>query len=403
MKLMRAGQVVTRLTRTLAALLASPRSTGEWSEHSVEALRKLVRARQAAMLLASEGEQRVFGDQGAGALLRQLPSARTPGVLDADRALGSGLARGLAAASLESAPEPTSVAIQASDPNRVEAVGVVSSLDDRQAVVGIYCTFAHPVSDRVARSRLALLNVVRPALEAAARERLSRRRELDGVRRTLHAFDTGAALYTADGLLVDANNAAVGLLAGEDGDGPVHRGMARAAVAAPRADGAREPIEVCTPAGRFRMRASPIGSLSTGLMTDVLVVVEPVAARTESPALTPDIELLRERFRLTEREQEVARLLCLGQSNVAIAEALGISPNTARHHTERVLMKLDIRSRAAIHRVVLELQRDAGRTPALADRRETPRPVTLPRGAGYRSGLDVTPPRGNGSLPPRAD
>ena len=51
-------------------------------------------------------------------------------------------------------------------------------------------------------------------------------------------------------------------------------------------------------------------------------------------------------FGLTGREIEVARLLSEGRRNAAIAVTLGISPHTARHHTQRVLAKLGVHSRA---------------------------------------------------------
>jgi DNA-binding NarL/FixJ family response regulator len=49
----------------------------------------------------------------------------------------------------------------------------------------------------------------------------------------------------------------------------------------------------------------------------------------------------------TARELAVARLVAEGRSNAAIARELGISPHTARHHTQRVLAKLGVHSRAA--------------------------------------------------------
>lgn len=59
-------------------------------------------------------------------------------------------------------------------------------------------------------------------------------------------------------------------------------------------------------------------------------------------------ELLRDRYRVTAREADVARLLALGKSNAEIATALGISEHTSRRHTEQVLAKLGVRSRAAV-------------------------------------------------------
>jgi DNA-binding NarL/FixJ family response regulator len=56
---------------------------------------------------------------------------------------------------------------------------------------------------------------------------------------------------------------------------------------------------------------------------------------------------LKLRYGLTSREAQVAILLVQGQSNSAIAEQLTISPHTARHHTQRILSKLGVHSRAA--------------------------------------------------------
>jgi DNA-binding NarL/FixJ family response regulator len=55
--------------------------------------------------------------------------------------------------------------------------------------------------------------------------------------------------------------------------------------------------------------------------------------------------VLKERFRLTKREIEVAQLLAKGRSNQAIARELKISAHTARHHTQRILSKLEVHSR----------------------------------------------------------
>ncbi len=55
---------------------------------------------------------------------------------------------------------------------------------------------------------------------------------------------------------------------------------------------------------------------------------------------------LQMRYGLTAREMEVATLLGQGRSNTAIAAALHISNHTARHHTQRVLSKLGVHSRA---------------------------------------------------------
>ncbi|HEY7636567.1 MAG TPA: helix-turn-helix transcriptional regulator [Gemmatimonadales bacterium] len=51
-------------------------------------------------------------------------------------------------------------------------------------------------------------------------------------------------------------------------------------------------------------------------------------------------------YGLTPRETQVAMLLAEGRSNEDIASVLRVSPHTARHHTQHVLAKLGVHSRA---------------------------------------------------------
>ena len=54
---------------------------------------------------------------------------------------------------------------------------------------------------------------------------------------------------------------------------------------------------------------------------------------------------------LTDRELEVLRLVAIGQSNEAIAEALVISIETVKKHLKNIYGKLDVHSRLeAVHR-----------------------------------------------------
>jgi DNA-binding CsgD family transcriptional regulator len=62
-----------------------------------------------------------------------------------------------------------------------------------------------------------------------------------------------------------------------------------------------------------------------------------------SPAATAHLQL---DYGMTPREVDVALLLAEGCSNVTVARRLGISPHTARHHTQRVLGKLGVHSRS---------------------------------------------------------
>lgn len=61
-----------------------------------------------------------------------------------------------------------------------------------------------------------------------------------------------------------------------------------------------------------------------------------------------DGHAVTDRFGLTPREAEVAELLARRQTNREIAETLGISRHTVRHHAERVFMKLGVHSRREV-------------------------------------------------------
>ncbi|WP_226017978.1 DNA-binding response regulator [Novosphingobium sp. FKTRR1] len=60
-----------------------------------------------------------------------------------------------------------------------------------------------------------------------------------------------------------------------------------------------------------------------------------------------EIEALRERYGLTQREAEVLLWISYGKPNRAISEILGISPRTVNKHLEQVFQKLGVETRAA--------------------------------------------------------
>lgn len=99
---------------------------------------------------------------------------------------------------------------------------------------------------------------------------------------------------------------------------------------------------VTTSQGRWRLRASHLPADVLLPQPCVLVSLAPVDARTLSAAEA------QRRYRLTVREWEVASCIARGMRNDDIARALTIRPATARRHTEKVLAKLGVASRAAV-------------------------------------------------------
>ena len=88
------------------------------------------------------------------------------------------------------------------------------------------------------------------------------------------------------------------------------------------------------------------GTLASGWMPGGEAAVLVTAAFELVNPLT-DLEL-RERYGLSAREIEVARLVASGLSNQEVAEKLGVSYFTARNHVERLLAKLGVGNRSRV-------------------------------------------------------
>jgi DNA-binding CsgD family transcriptional regulator len=104
--------------------------------------------------------------------------------------------------------------------------------------------------------------------------------------------------------------------------------------------------EVQTAIGRYRLRGCVVGPDTVDSESAVLVSVDRLTIEPPSP------EVLRDRFGLTVREVQVACLLVQRLTNEEIAATLGISSHTARHHTESVLLKVGVKSRRALQRAL---------------------------------------------------
>jgi DNA-binding response OmpR family regulator len=94
-------------------------------------------------------------------------------------------------------------------------------------------------------------------------------------------------------------------------------------------------------------RANPAPAAAPAPGSAAAVAAAAAADGAPKPGPLSD-DALRERFALTARQIEVVRLLAEGCSNAEIATRLEMSYYTARNHTEQVLGKLGVSSRAAV-------------------------------------------------------
>lgn len=162
-----------------------------------------------------------------------------------------------------------------------------------------------------------------------------------GFTAVVDALASAVLVLDEDGAEVHWNRAFVHLLDPETEDG---RLLARVRQWAGHVGGRRgtpaPEAEVHGACGRYRVGGVRLGGRAEGV--GGVVTVERVGLPLPSPCA------LRRRYGLTRREAEVAGLLAEGLPDRAIADGLSIAHATARRHTERVLRKLGVRSRAAV-------------------------------------------------------
>jgi DNA-binding CsgD family transcriptional regulator len=166
----------------------------------------------------------------------------------------------------------------------------------------------------------------------------------------LDNIDQGIVLLASDSYPCFTNSAAERILSADAERGDIAREMrsvSRAALTDRRGQAAE--VEVATREGRYRMRARILVERIREIRTRaVLVTIERAAAHL------PSRPCLMQRFGMTAREADVALLLARGKRNTAIAEELMISTHTARHHTESVLSKLSLHTRAEVSRAIVD-------------------------------------------------
>jgi DNA-binding NarL/FixJ family response regulator len=106
--------------------------------------------------------------------------------------------------------------------------------------------------------------------------------------------------------------------------------------------------------GVVRGEASISGAMAARLLQDL--------ARESRPASPPPSPA----GRLTQREQEVLRLVSQGKSNKEIASALSIAENTVKNHLKNILEKLHLENR--VQAATFALRREMA-DPSTGDRR----------------------------------
>ena len=245
-----------------------------------------------------------------------------------------------------------------------DVLGLSTALDSPERVVNLYLHHERPTGRRFGRRGLAIARMLLPAFKAGVHASHTLFQHRHRLVQLADLMSVGVALADGTGRIVHRNPSLVSLLSPADA-APLNRELASVATeCAGVVTGFRgrsaHPISPFFPAGRLRRKLALKGATFT--LTASALAREPSAYAASVAVVVERAEhvvfpegLLRARYDLTPREIEVARFLADGASNAAIANALGISPATARHHTEAVLAKLGVSSRARIPRLLATL------------------------------------------------
>lgn len=217
------------------------------------------------------------------------------------------------------------------------------------ALASLHFWHGRPVGRTFGERELALLRILFPAFQAGVESQV----RWDHLRRDLlHGLDAlGQAVIVFDlaGRMLHQTPALTALLA-RDPEASLLNGELRVTMNAVRGGGVTATFtdvspcvrEVRTANSRYAIRACVYGGPPCGCRPYLLVSLERL-----SPTRRTEVEL-RETFGLTRAEMRLAACLAEGKTNATIARELYVTEHTARRHTEHILQKMGIHSRAQI-------------------------------------------------------
>lgn len=327
-----------RALRILVTPLDYP-TADEWRHAANSELRELLRADSAGFLLPESGGPFVYSEEHDPAALARYPELSPPPLLEGtpifermaqiqvgplERAYGEEFHRYL----------ESDYYIDYAGANGAHDTLAAMLPWDETGLAGIQLWHSHPTRRKFAEREIALLEIAYPALHAGVLTHLRLTRHRAHLLQVMDELDQALAVYDASGRLLHRTPRMVAELscnvAGEVL--AAHVEAARTATHGPR---------YISGAG-FRCRIRAFRYTPPGAETLNVVVLE-----RHMPAARSD-EQLRADFCLTGAEIRVAREIASGKSNREVAVSLCISIHTAKRHTERVLQKMGVRTRAAV-------------------------------------------------------
>jgi DNA-binding CsgD family transcriptional regulator/PAS domain-containing protein len=317
--------------------------TESWQRAANSAARELLGADCASFMLPGETGLQLYSEEWG----REIPNAYPERVAELDRthgfwnrqvAAGAWSRRAIFSPAMYRSSYFQDFVVPA---RAFDAIGITLELDSPGRFAGLLFHHSSRRGPRFGRRAVSILHLLRPPFEAGVRMYCSMGPTCRTMASVVDGQSTALILLDRRGRVVHANPAASDLLGLEGGERMAAAAMAAARdLRSMRAGTLRE--------GSVGSRSIRLGELDVAvhpapadvelarLHVDVVVTLRPKGHRSARTGQAPD---------LTAQETRVAEMLRERRTNREIAGALGISPHTARHHTENVLAKLGVRSR----------------------------------------------------------
>ncbi|MGQ0815655.1 MAG: LuxR C-terminal-related transcriptional regulator [Gemmatimonadota bacterium] len=195
---------------------------------------------------------------------------------------------------------------------------------------------ARPNGKRFGAREAAILRVLSPAFRAGVETHMRMGQQRANLFATIDALGQAVLVCDISGAVVHQTPALDSMLAADAEGAQLRNEMLATRTGV---------LEVQTSHACYVIRptmfANAMGSMSLRL----------IALERRTPVPRSEHEL-RGAYGLTRAKIRVATLIARGLPNADIAQLLSISPHTARRHTEKILQKLKVRSRAEVARLL---------------------------------------------------
>jgi DNA-binding CsgD family transcriptional regulator len=238
-----------------------------------------------------------------------------------------------------------------------DALCISSRKEQHEKGVVLYLWHERERSSSWRSSKLAILSLMAPAFRAGAAAASSAQVRHGQIASLVDSCSDGCALFTKTGSLLHMNPALSSMLQNVETRAELSMAVSTAGRSVQQICFAQSlQVSEMSPAAfekraggtTYRVTACVVSDADGQNCPSILVTVHRVGQN-----LASSTGLLRDRFDLTQRETEVAVLLADRYSNHELAERLGISEHTARHHTESVMRKLGVADRRQLRQAVL--------------------------------------------------